>query len=269
MDALTLGPLMLPYSRLPGLLAMVLLLLGSEWLNKRYTGLARWGWMALLIGALGGRLAYALTTPSAYLQEPWTLFYFWQPGYLWWGALAAAGLFTLGYWRRKNPQKNASLTLLGITTASALLLMALLPSGHWGERIPPLPLTSLQGETLNLDQLQGQPLIVNLWATWCPPCRREMPLLESYEDDDRLRIVLLNQGESLLAVTNYLDEHQLSFQHLYLDARQQAMAHFNAPGLPTTLFYDAQGQLVDRHIGELSRGQIERFIRSQVQSLDN
>jgi len=266
MDAITLGPLMLPFSRLPGIVALIVLLLVSELLDKKYPGLARWGWMTAVIGALGGRLAFAATTPSAYTSEPWTLVYFWQPGYSWWGALLAAGMFSLVYWRKQPQLRLAGGGLLAATSLVGLLTLALLPQPGSGDQLPSLTLQNLNGEEVQLSHYQGQPLVVNLWATWCPPCRREMPMLESYEDDGRVQVVLINQGESLLAVTDFLDSEELHFAALLMDPSQKAMNEYNAPGLPATLFYSAEGQLVDRHFGELSRGQIEQFIRRQAAS---
>ena len=268
MDAITLGPLLLPFSRLPGIFALILLLLVSELLDKKHPGLARWGWMTALAGALGGRLAFAALTPGAYANEPWTLLYFWQPGYLWWGALLAAVAFSFWYWRKHPGLRTSGVALLAATSLVGLLTLALLPKPGSGEQLPELVLHNLASEEVNLSEYQGQPLVVNLWATWCPPCRREMPMLESYEGDERLQVVLINQGESLLAVSSFLDDEQLNFAELLLDPAQKAMKEYAAPGLPATLFYNAQGQLVDRHFGELSRGQIERFISRHGQALD-
>ena len=263
MDAITLGPLVLPLSRLPGLLALIVLLVATELFNKKAPGIARWGWMTALAGVLGGRLAFAASTPAAYASEPWTLLYFWQPGYSWWGALLGALVFSLIF-ARKHPGLRSAITgILAITSLVGLLTLAVLPKGATGDQLPSLSFQDLAGQSINLEAYRGQPLVVNLWATWCPPCRREMPMLESYEGDERLQVVLINQGETLLAVSEYLQQSQLTFANLLLDTQQQAMQHYQAPGLPATLFYNAEGQLVDRHFGELSRGQIERFIQRQ------
>ena len=264
MDAITLGPLVLPLSRLPGLLALIFLLVATELLNKKAPGIARWGWMTALAGVLGGRLAFASGTPTAYLAEPWTLFYFWQPGYTWWGALLGALVFSLFFVRKHPGLRNAITGTLAITSLVGLLTLAVIPGGATGDQLPGLGFQDMAGQGVHLDSYRGQPLVVNLWATWCPPCRREMPMLASYESDERLQLVLINQGESLLVVSEYLQESGLQFAHLLLDPQQQAMRHYQAPGLPATLFYNAEGELVDRHFGELSRGQIERFIRQQA-----
>ena len=263
MEALTLGPFVLPFSRLPGLLALIVLLIGTELLGKKAPGLARWGLITGVIAASGGRLSFAALTPTAYLSEPWTLLYFWQPGYTWWGALLAAVAFSAWYWRRHPSLLRPGMALLATSSLVGLLTLALLPQAPKGDQLPGLTLKTLSGDEISLASFQGQPLVVNLWATWCPPCRREMPLLESYEDDDRVQVVLINQGESLLAIQEYLQQSDLDFSALLMDPQQTAMRYYQAPGLPATLFYNAQGEQVDRHFGELSRGQIERFIQQQ------
>lgn len=263
MDALALGPLVLSYERLIALAALAVLLLGGEGLDRRTPGLARWSWLTVLIGALAGRLVFAAATPQVYLEAPWTLFYFWQPGYSLWGALTGALLFTLIVLRRQPRQRIWACSLLAVAGGVALVLQwtLLAPSPLRTESLPVLPVTEMNGTPFALHEQIGQPVMINLWATWCPPCRREMPVLAEYDQDPRVQVILINQGESLLAVDQYLRQAGLEFEFSLLDPRQQAMRYYASPGLPATLFYNAQGQLVDRHFGELSRAQLERFAR--------
>lgn len=265
MDALALGPLLLPVNRLPGLAALLVLLFSSELLDKRYPGLARWGWLTLLVAGLAGRLVYAASLPSAYLAQPWTLLYFWQPGYNTWGILLGGLGFTLFYLWWYQPLRRVGGSSFAAATGVGLLVLALLPGSVVSrEPLPDLRAFDLDGQERRLTEFVGKPLVVNLWATWCPPCRREMPMLMDFEADERVQILLLNQGESLLTVENYLLDAGLVFSAALLDPEQNAMNHYQAPGLPATLFYSADGLLVDRHFGELSRAQIEGFIRQQA-----
>lgn len=269
MEAITLGPLVLPLSRLPGLVALIILLVASELLNKRYPGLSRWGWLTALVATLGSRLVYAASTPSAYLSEPWTLLYFWQPGFSVWGAVLSAIIFTGFYLYKKPKLLPSSLTSLGIASLVGLALVLLTPGNQFtSEGLPDQVFTNLDGEELQLTEFQGKPLVINMWATWCPPCRREMPMLESFENDDRVQLIMINQGESPVAVDQFLRSQNLSFNTILIDIHQKAGRIFRAPGLPATVFYNAKGEQIDRHFGELSRAQIERFIQQQASSLD-
>ena len=269
MEAISLGPLVLPISRLPGLAALILLLVTSELFNKRYPGLARWGWLTALVATLGSRIVYAASTPSAYLSEPWTLLYFWQPGFSVWGAIISAVIFTGFYLAKKPKLLPSGLTNLGIASLVGLALLLLTPGNQFtSEGLPDQAFTNLDGKEQLLTEFQGKPLIINMWATWCPPCRREMPMLESFEGDDRVQLIMINQGESSVAVDQYLRSQNLNFSNVLMDIHQKAGRIFRAPGLPATVFYNAKGEQVDRHFGELSRAQIERFINQQSSLLD-
>jgi len=269
MEAITLGPLVLPVSRLPGLVALIILLVGSELFNKRYPGLARWGWLTVLVSASGSRLIYATGAPSAYLSEPWTLLYFWQPGFSIWGAVLSAVVFTGFYLYKKTKLFPISLANLTIAGLAGLVLLLLAPGNQLtSEGLPAQAFANLEGKELALTEFQGKPLIINLWATWCPPCRREMPMLESFEKDDRVQLIMINQGESPVAVDQFLRSQNFNFSRVLIDTHQEAGQLFKAPGLPATLFYNAKGEQVDRHFGELSRAQIERFIQQQASLLD-
>lgn len=117
-----------------------------------------------------------------------------------------------------------------------------------------IPLTTLQGKPQTLAGLaHGKPLVVNMWATWCPPCRREMPVLAAAQQRVTAVIfVFVNQGEHTATVQNYLAASQLSLSNVLLDTGKKLGQQSGSMSLPTTLFYDASGRLVDTHLGALS-----------------
>ena len=135
--------------------------------------------------------------------------------------------------------------------------------------MPDVALHSLNGEAVHMDQLApGQPLVVNLWATWCPPCIREMPVLEEaqhiYQD---VAFVFANQREQPETIRSFLEENRLNLNNLYRDDQAQLARAVGSNGLPTTLFYNAQGQLIDSHMGELSRATLARGLE-QIRTLE-
>jgi thiol-disulfide isomerase/thioredoxin len=98
------------------------------------------------------------------------------------------------------------------------------------------------------------PRVVNLWATWCPPCRREMPMMaELAADTEGVAFVFANQGEGKQAVRRYLASAGLSLETILIDPFSALSRFYGAPGLPATLFIDAEGILRHAHLGEISR----------------
>lgn len=123
--------------------------------------------------------------------------------------------------------------------------------------LPDTPLASLEGAQTNLPSLaakEGKPLVVNLWASWCPPCIREMPVFEQMQEEaEDITFVFVNQGEDTRLVERFLAEHSLELENVLLDARNALGEVTGSMAMPTTLFYDAHGQLNNTHFGELSR----------------
>jgi thiol-disulfide isomerase/thioredoxin len=120
--------------------------------------------------------------------------------------------------------------------------------------VPDVELARLEGGTVRLHALAGKPLVLNLWATWCPPCRRELPALAAAQAQHTdVTFVFANQGEAAAAVGRHLRDSALALHNVVLDPNSRVSQATGARGLPTTLFFDARGRLVDVHVGELTR----------------
>ena len=117
-----------------------------------------------------------------------------------------------------------------------------------------IPVTLLSGESTNLAALaDGKPMVVNLWASWCPPCLREMPVLAAAQKQETWAIfVFANQGENGATVQHYLSTSQLDLANVALDRDTRLGFVAGSMALPITLFYDAHGRLIDSRRGELS-----------------
>ncbi len=168
-------------------------------------------------------------------------------------------------WRTCSPRTRTLLSLaLWILTWQAVLAgLRLMDDPALSEK----QVTLLDGETTTLAVLaDGKPLIVNLWATWCPPCRREMPMLAVAQQRERgVKFVFANQGESRAAVMRYLSASQLGLANITLD-RYNELGNVAGSGmLPATLFYDGSGRLIDTHLGELTAATLEKKL-SQLRS---
>ena len=119
---------------------------------------------------------------------------------------------------------------------------------------PALNFLDAEGEALTLEDFRGKVVVLNLWATWCAPCRREMPSLDRLQAEhggEDLQVVPLSQdrGESLDKIREFYDEIGLKTLAIYRDPKSQAGREFRAPGLPTTIVIDREGREVGRVLG--------------------
>ncbi len=121
--------------------------------------------------------------------------------------------------------------------------------------LPDVTLPRLGGGEVSLHQFLGQPLVLNLWATWCPPCRREMPLLvrtASERSDVIFVFASQDRGNAAPLVRSFLDESGLAMEWVLLDTKNVLQQKLQTTGLPTTYFFDREGRLVAKHVGEIS-----------------
>lgn len=129
------------------------------------------------------------------------------------------------------------------------------------EVLPSYTLTQLDGQTVNLTDFKGKPVVLNAWATWCGPCRREMPLLvEAARTNPQLHFVFLNISDGPEAVRAFERELGIKIPNVLLDPDARLSDPLRIQGLPVTLFYDAQGTLINRHIGEIGPAELERLL---------
>lgn len=178
----------------------------------------------------------------------------WEGGFFW-PAGAAAILLTIPFVLETMRQRAWSLVPL----AAALVVWNTawqLTGGTQATPLPQQPLPALTGETYALSANTGRPKVINLWASWCPPCRREMPMMaEIAAQDTGAALHFVNQGEAADIVRRYLSQENLLIAPV-LDPGMQMMPHFGALGLPATLFISADGRLQSAHMGEISRAQL-------------
>lgn len=261
MDAVTLGPLMLPIDRLWLILVTALFFVGTEVLHRKWpdAGLSSWGQQTFWYSLIAGRMAYVLVNSDSYQHDWLSVLYFWQPGYSIPAAILTAAIVTL--WQLRKQHKLCLIAGFWLMACIAgwqgLMLWQPLSSSDTVQTLPDIQLPTLQSEALNLTALK-EPVIINLWASWCGPCRREMPALVAFaEDHPDIRLLLVNAGESAITVEAFLRESDLLIpEHLViLDPNQALMRHFNAPGLPVTLAF-RDGVLIDSHIGELNHARL-------------
>ncbi len=140
------------------------------------------------------------------------------------------------------------------------------PAPRTGFLAPDFTLETLDGKTMTLSNLRGQVVVINLWATWCPPCRAEMPALERVWNDYRdqgLVILAVNQRESAARVGAFVEELGLTFPVL-LDPNGTVGARYQLRAYPTTFFVGRDGVIQDVVLGG---PMAETLIASKVTAL--
>lgn len=124
---------------------------------------------------------------------------------------------------------------------------------HKGSRLPDFTLKDAQGNTMQLADFKGKPLLLNLWATWCAPCVVELPTLDKLaaSGGDRLHVLTVSQdmGEPE-KVAAFLKDRGITRLQPWLDPENDLSFHYATGILPTTILYDAQGREVWRFVGE-------------------
>ena len=129
---------------------------------------------------------------------------------------------------------------------------------------PDFTLQTVEGESLSLSDLKGQAVVLNFWATWCPPCRAEMPELQAaYEDlgEGGLVVLGVNQGEEPAVVQAYLDELGLTFP-VVIDANFAVSDLYSVNSIPSTFFIDRNGVIRDIVIGQMNTALLRERIKS-------
>ncbi|MGY0557062.1 MULTISPECIES: redoxin family protein [unclassified Lysobacter] len=215
------------------------------------------------IGVVVARVAFIVQWLPQYLEDPWSMVRIGDGGFtLWAGIVAAIGW---GVWRiRKLPSLRRPLAagVVAGLLSWAFLGGALTLLQNSSAALPTTALSTLDGEPTSLEAMSGQPIVLNLWATWCPPCRREMPVLaQAQQQHADVSIILVNQGEGPDEIRDYLSSEGLLLDNVLLDPFSSVMQEVGSRGLPTTLFFDAKGALVDTHMGELSAASLSQKLQ--------
>jgi cytochrome c biogenesis protein CcmG, thiol:disulfide interchange protein DsbE len=134
-----------------------------------------------------------------------------------------------------------------------------------GKKAPDRPLSRIDGGVLSLESYKGSIIILNFWATWCPPCIKEMPLLEStYKKYREIGVIVIgvNYNEERDTVVDFIRKEGITFP-VVLDKDLALTKTYRVLSLPVTFFIDREGIIRDKYRGELNEG----LLREKIEPL--
>lgn len=262
-DALRLGSLVLEWSRVGFLLGAVMFTFLAA---RRGNTLERTAWWVLLAALLFGRLGYLWNYRSGLSGLDAggvlrSLLDVRTGGFTWVWALPAAGLTAVLLARRTAWQLIPAALGALVVGAAPLILRPASSVTLVPQQLPLVRLSDTGTETVTFASID-QPTLVNVWATWCPPCRLEMPLLTEFAQRG-YPITFVDSRESPGTVQAFMTS--LGYQGpSYLDQGAVGRA-LGVIGFPTTLLVGNNGQVLERHFGPLDRAQLTAlFARHQI-----
>ncbi|MFO3796841.1 MAG: TlpA family protein disulfide reductase [Anaerolineales bacterium] len=127
---------------------------------------------------------------------------------------------------------------------------------------PSLTLSDLKGQSHSLSDYQGQVVLVNLWATWCPPCKAEMPTLNAYYQAHREKgfaLIAINAGDPAEMVRDFVKTYNLSLI-VWLDPQNQASRAFQVMSYPSSFVIDRKGTVRLAWVGAITRNMLEKYV---------
>ncbi|MCX6057460.1 MAG: TlpA disulfide reductase family protein [Chloroflexi bacterium] len=183
------------------------------------------------------------------------------------------------YRRKKNKYNNGMKFILGvglvlIGLASILMLQGTKNSSasqpvsrsvtpvEVNYPAPELSLQNINGHSESLTDYQDQVVLVNNWATWCPPCKAEIPTLEAYYKTHKVNgfvIVGVEAGESQKDVLKFVQEHDMTYQ-VWFDLKNAATNAFHNENLPSSYVIDRKGIVRLAWVGEISQEMLEKYV---------
>ena len=250
-DALVIGPFVLEWGRLSLILGVIAF--ASLIARMKNPKLERGAWIGLVAALVAGRLGYGLGSGAFGLNllDP-------RVGGLAWLWCLVAGIVALVWTLRFEAARLVPAGLIALVLA--FVPQILRPATDRAEPLPSsarlerLDATSITPTTWGALQ---KPVLVNVWATWCGPCRSEMPVL-AREAARGARLVFLDAGEDAATIRAFLEREHLPIT-VYRDL-ENLRGTLQVSGLPTSFVIGADGRINARHLGPLDRAQLQELL---------
>lgn len=156
------------------------------------------------------------------------------------------------------------LSLIGYGLWQAVLPSEVEAGVSIGNKAPDFELETLSGEVMSLSSLEGKNVLLNFWASWCPPCKAEMPDMQKFYENNKDDIVvvginLTTSEPSIDEVKKFVDDYGLTFPVL-LDKKDQVGGKmYQVLSIPTSYFIDSEGIIRNKFVGAMSYETMEKF----------
>lgn len=165
--------------------------------------------------------------------------------------------------RQQQARRQKQYMLLGAVVVGLILAGFIVSQFINGDEKDENNVEFIDSGALNLDEYRGQVVMLNFWATWCPPCRAEMPTIQAaYEQyhDQGFTVLAINYAEDRSTILPFVNELNLSLP-IVLDLNANVQRDFRIESYPTSIFLDHNGEIYATHSGLISAAQIENYIQ--------
>lgn len=169
------------------------------------------------------------------------------------------GLVFWGFYSVQNTNSNSNMT-----SSSTNALKVGLEEGNLA---PEFELKSVEGNSVKLSNLKGKKVILNFWASWCPPCRQEMPDMAKFYVDQKskgieiIAVDLTNTEKSLTDVTSFMKANDITFP-VVLDESGKVSKLYNVASIPTSFILDSQGVIQRKIVGPMTYNSMKSMLGS-------
>lgn len=220
-------------------------------------------WKVIAAGLLAARAAFVAQHLDHYAGAPLAVLDLGDGGFAPMAGMFAAFVLGAELTRKAalpaRPLLTATLAGIAVWVAGAVATLDFAPARM---TVPALEVHRLDGAPVQLSTFTNRPMVVNLWATWCPPCRREMPVLrDAQRRNPDITFVFVNQGEGAATIRGYLAGQGLGIENVFTDPLNELAAKTSAFAFPTTLFFDRHGILFMRQVGGLTAATLEERLK--------
>lgn len=233
-----------------------------SWWYQHRRGWQSWSvvWKTILGGLVAARITFVLQNAPEYAAEPLSILAVSDGGFSDTAGVLVAFMLGAHLTARTNtPRRPVFAAVLSAGVVWIGGAIAMLDFGPPNTPVPLVELRRLDGTPVQLRTLTDKPMVVNLWATWCPPCRREMPALQDAQKrHPGITFVFVNEGEDAATIGAFLAQQKLDLDNVLTDRARELGRRTGSFAMPTTLFYGRDGRLFLRHMGELDRDGLDR-----------